>query len=127
MRARRAVGCAGTALWAVGAALPWWEGLLRRERSLLRRFRRLQAILDSTCLHGSRPLASPSPHLHSSFTPTCCRRPALGAALVRDLRELPSKAALQLRSDAANTAAVASNQSAAVQKFVKRIAKQYGI
>ncbi|PRW57141.1 Uncharacterized conserved UCP022280 [Chlorella sorokiniana] len=48
-------------------------------------------------------------------------------ALVRDLRELPSKAALQLRSDAANTAAVAGNQSAAVQKFVKRIAKQYGI
>lgn len=48
-------------------------------------------------------------------------------ALVRDLRELPSKAALQLRSDAANTAAVASNQSAAVHKFVKRIAKAYGI
>lgn len=48
-------------------------------------------------------------------------------ALVRDLRELPSKAALQLRSDAANTAAVAGNQSAVVQKFVKRIAKQYGI
>lgn len=67
---------------------------------------------------AARQLDCPSSHLPISLTPP---------ALVRDLRELPSKAALQLRSDAANTAAVAGNQSAAVQKFVKRIAKQYGI
>lgn len=49
------------------------------------------------------------------------------ATLVRDLRELPSKAALQLRSDAANTAAAAEGQAGAVAKAMKRLAKQYGI
>lgn len=48
-------------------------------------------------------------------------------ALVTDLRQLPSKAALQLRSDAANTAAAASSQAKAVERSLRRVAKDYGI
>lgn len=47
--------------------------------------------------------------------------------LVKELRQLPSKAALQLRSDAANVAASASSQSRAVERSLKRVAKQYGL
>lgn len=47
--------------------------------------------------------------------------------LVRDLRELPSKQALQLRSDAATTAAALAGQQGAVAKMARRLAKQYGI
>lgn len=49
------------------------------------------------------------------------------AGLVKELRQLPSKAALQLRSDAANVAASASSQSRAVERSLKRVAKQYGL
>ncbi|KAL4857290.1 RGS1-HXK1-interacting protein 1 [Chlorella vulgaris] len=48
-------------------------------------------------------------------------------SLVRDLRELPSKAALQLRSDAATAAATASGQAKVLDKALWRVAKQYGL
>ncbi|PSC72249.1 Uncharacterized conserved UCP022280 [Micractinium conductrix] len=47
--------------------------------------------------------------------------------LVSELRQLPSKAALQLRSDAANAAAAAGSQAKAVEKALKHVAKSYGI
>lgn len=49
------------------------------------------------------------------------------AGLVKELRRLPSKAALQLRSDAANVAASASSQAKTVERSLKRVAKQYGL
>ena len=51
----------------------------------------------------------------------------LGAALVDDLRQLPSQAAVQLRSDAAVVAASAKVQRAALDKALQRVAKDYGI
>jgi uncharacterized protein involved in exopolysaccharide biosynthesis len=48
------------------------------------------------------------------------------SGLIEDLRELPSKAALQLRSDSANAAAAASSQAKALDKSLRRLAKQYG-
>lgn len=49
------------------------------------------------------------------------------AGLVKELRRLPSKAALQLRSDAANVAASASSQAKGIERSLKRVAKQYGL
>ena len=61
---------------------------------------------------------SPHPSPHPSPAP---------AALVRDLRELPSQAALALRSDAANVAAISGQQAATVERAAKRLAKEHGI
>ncbi|EFN54813.1 hypothetical protein CHLNCDRAFT_134807 [Chlorella variabilis] len=47
--------------------------------------------------------------------------------LITDLRELPSKQALQLRSDAANTANTVGNQAKVLDKALRRVAKQYGL
>lgn len=49
------------------------------------------------------------------------------AGLITDLRELPSKQALQLRSDAANTANTVGNQAKVLDKALRRVAKQYGL
>lgn len=46
------------------------------------------------------------------------------AVLVQDLRQLPSKAALQLRADVAQAASVANNQRSVIEKMVLRLAKQ---
>ena len=54
--------------------------------------------------------------------PACVR-----AGLIEELRQLPSKQALQLRSDAANIAASVGDQSKALDKALCRVAKQYGI
>lgn len=45
-------------------------------------------------------------------------------ALVSDLRALPSRAALQLRSDVAQAASMASTQRSAIERLVVRLAKQ---
>jgi hypothetical protein len=47
--------------------------------------------------------------------------------LVLDLRELPSKPALQLRSDAANAAAAMDGQAQQLDKALMRVAKKYGL
>jgi hypothetical protein len=59
--------------------------------------------------------------------PRLMQSPNPDAGLVRDLRELPSKAALQLRSDAATAAATASGQAKVLDKALWRVAKQYGL
>ncbi|GAB4819078.1 hypothetical protein N2152v2_006124 [Parachlorella kessleri] len=45
-------------------------------------------------------------------------------ALLGDLRQLPSKAALQLRADVAQAASVANSQRSEIEKMVIRLAKQ---
>lgn len=45
-------------------------------------------------------------------------------ALITDLRELPSKAALQMRSDVAQKASAAAGQRSAIEKLVRSLAKQ---
>lgn len=46
------------------------------------------------------------------------------AALVQDLRQLPSKAALQLRADVAQAATVAANQRTILEKMLVTLAKR---
>lgn len=71
------------------------------------------------------PLPSPSGSVIHVVAPPPCHPPL--AALVGELRQLPSKAALQLRSDAANVAATAGIQSKAVERSLRRVAREYGI
>ena len=47
--------------------------------------------------------------------------------LVEDLRYLPSKAALQLRSEAATKAAAATQQRTQLERTLRRVAKEFGI
>ncbi len=56
-----------------------------------------------------------------------CPPNLLPAGLIIDLRELPSKQALQLRSDAANAADTINNQAKVLDKALRRVAKQYGL
>lgn len=51
-------------------------------------------------------------------------RSALPAAMIHDLRELPGKEALQLRSDVAKEWEVAGQQRSTIEKMVARLAKQ---
>lgn len=89
---------------------------------------RLRSAAGLTCaLWPRQPRQADGP---SHSVPAClpaCHPPTPHAALVRDLRELPSKQALQLRSDAATTAAALGSQRSAAAKLAQRLAKQYGI
>ena len=79
-------------------------------------------------LLGGQAAASHPPTPHPLTTvPAALRCTVLGAALVDDLRQLPSQAAVQLRSDAAVVAASAKVQRAALDKALQRVAKDYGI
>lgn len=60
-------------------------------------------------------------HPNAAATPLPSTCPA---GLVLDLREVPSKAALQLRSDVAQTLSTAQKQYNSVEKMVSRLAKQ---
>lgn len=72
------------------------------------------------------PGAAADPVSCTAWDVTHPAHPVPCSGLIEDLRELPSKAALQLRSDSANAAAAASSQAKAVDKSLRRLAKQYG-
>ena len=81
-------------------------------------------VLSTGCSTIGRPRAAAS----CSLLPAVLQVPPCvwwwDAALLGDLRQLPSKAALQLRADVAQAASVAGSQRSEIEKMVIRLAKQ---